>query len=83
MILQQTLDLRFSWFQKKGDLNRMTTQIEVTGNKKFFDINRNNVNRGNVNRGITVLHLLLPKRKYIMALSELPILVVRGLIKVF
>ena len=33
----------------------MTTQIEVRGNKKFDDVNRNNVNRGNVNRRITVL----------------------------
>ena len=39
---------------KKGDVNRMTTQIEVRGNIKFDDVNRNNVNRGDVNRRITV-----------------------------
>ena len=37
------------------DVNRMTTQIEVRGNKKFDDVNRNNGNRGDVNRRITVL----------------------------
>ena len=30
---------------KNGDVNRMTTQIEVRGNKKFEDINRNNVSK--------------------------------------
>ena len=37
---------------KTGDVNWMTTQIEVRGNKKFGDINRKNVNRGDVNRRI-------------------------------
>ena len=32
----------------------MTMQIEVRGNKKFDDVNRNNVNRGDINRSITV-----------------------------
>ena len=41
-----TLDLCRNWFQKKA------TQ---RGNKKFDDVNRNNVNRGDVNRRITVL----------------------------
>ena len=39
---------------KKDDVNRMTTQIEVRGNKKFDDVNENNVIRGDINRGITV-----------------------------
>ena len=34
---------------EKGDVNRMTAQIEIRGNKKFDDVNQNNVNRGNVN----------------------------------
>ena len=33
----------------------MTRQIEVGVNKKFDDVNRNNVNRGDVNQRITVL----------------------------
>ena len=44
---------------KNDDLNRMTTQIEVRGNKKFYDLNRNNLNRGNINRRITVTQLNL------------------------
>ena len=39
---------------KEFNVNRMTTQIEVRWNKKFDDVNRNNVNRGDVNRRITV-----------------------------
>ena len=37
----------------------MTTEIELRGNKKFGDVNRNNVNRGDINR-----------RKYIFFLTE-------------
>ena len=48
MNLQQSLDLRRDFFQK-GDVNRLTTQIEIRGNKKFVDVNRNNVNRCDVN----------------------------------
>ena len=40
---------------KKGNVNRMTTQIEVRGNKQFDDINRYNINPGDINRRITVL----------------------------
>ena len=40
---------------KKAEVNRVTMQIEVRANKKFGDLNRNNVNRGYVNQGITVL----------------------------
>ena len=40
----------------------MTTQTEVRGNKKFDDINRNNINRDDVNRGITVLFKLYDKQ---------------------
>ena len=43
---------------KKGDVNRMTTQLEVRGNKRFDDVSRNNVNRGYVNRRITVFKSL-------------------------
>ena len=32
----------------------MTMQIEVRGNKKFDDVNQNNINQGDVNRWITV-----------------------------
>ena len=39
---------------KEGDVNRLTTQIEVRENKKFEDVNQNNVNLGYVNRKITV-----------------------------
>ena len=39
---------------KKGNINRMTTQIEIRGNKKFYDVNRSNYNRGKVNRRIIV-----------------------------
>ena len=35
------------FINNKDNVNRMTTQIEVEGNKIFDDINRNNVNRGN------------------------------------
>ena len=42
--------------KKKGDVNRMTMQIEVRGNKKVDDVNRNNVNRFDVNLSITVLY---------------------------
>ena len=38
--------------KKNGNVNGMTTQIEVKGNKKFYDINRNNINRGDVDRRI-------------------------------
>ena len=41
--------------KRKGDVNLMTTQIEVVGNKKYDDVNGNNVNRGDVNRRITVI----------------------------
>ena len=34
---------------KEGDINRMTAQIVVRRNKKFDDVNRNNVNRCDVN----------------------------------
>ena len=55
MNLQLPLDLRSkSVGSKKGYVNRMTTQIEVRANKKFDDVNQNNVNRGDVNRRITV-----------------------------
>ena len=37
----------------KGNVNRITMQIEVRGNKKV-DVNRNNVNRGGAIRGITI-----------------------------
>ena len=30
---------------KKGDVDLITTQIEVRGNKNFDDVDRNNVNR--------------------------------------
>ena len=40
----------------------MTTQTKVRGNKKFDDVNRNNINRGDVNRGITVLFKLYDKQ---------------------
>ena len=30
---------------KKGEVNRMTVQIEVKLNKKFDNVNRNNLNR--------------------------------------
>ena len=53
---------------KKGNINRMTTQIEVRGNKIFDAVNRNNVNRGDENRGITV-----NKLKYICIQKQIPI----------
>ena len=40
--------------KKKSQVWQMTMQIEVRGNKKFDNANRNNVNQGNVNRRITV-----------------------------
>ena len=51
-----TVILRFTsqLVPKKGDVNRMTTQIEVRGNNKFDYVNRNNANRGDVNRKITI-----------------------------
>ena len=39
---------------KKGNVNRITTKIQVTGNKKLDDVNRNNFNRGDVNGRTTV-----------------------------
>ena len=42
---------------KKGDINRKTTQIEVIGNKKLDEQNRNNVNQDDVIQGIAV-HIL-------------------------
>ena len=46
MNLQYSLDLHCDWFQKKkGDVNRMTTQIEVRGHKRFDNVSRNGVNR--------------------------------------
>ena len=36
--------------------NRMTTQIEVRRDRKFHDVNENNVNQGDINRKITVRH---------------------------
>ena len=35
-------------------INRIRTQIQVRGNKKFDDVNRNNVNRGDLYRSIAV-----------------------------
>ena len=43
----------------KGDVNRMTTQIEVRGNAKFGDINCNNIKRDSVNRRSA--HTLIPR----------------------
>ena len=40
--------------KKKGNVNRITTKIQVKGNQKLDDVNRNNFNRGDVNRRITV-----------------------------
>ena len=45
MNLQQSLDLRRSWLEEKGNINRMTMQIEVRGNKIFYNAKRNKVNR--------------------------------------
>ena len=43
--------------KKKGDVNRITTKIQVTGNKKLDDVNRNNFKRGEVNRRVTVFKM--------------------------
>ena len=40
--------------KKRGNVNRMTMQIEVGETKIFDDLNRNNLNRGDVNRRTTV-----------------------------
>ena len=40
--------------KKKGEVNRMTTHIEVKGKKIFDDVNQNNVNRGDVNLKTTM-----------------------------
>ena len=40
---------------KQGELKRMTTPIEVWGNKKFNDVNRHNFNRGDVNRRYSLM----------------------------
>ena len=46
----QNITSRLRWVskkkKKKGDVNRMSTQIEIITNKKFDDVIRNNVNRG-------------------------------------
>ena len=38
-------------------------QIEFKGNKKFDDVNRNNVNRGDIDRRITVVYKFCSRKK--------------------